>query len=200
MRRNRLTLILPVATLVVAASVTAVIAFYPGRLPNPASADRTGLLRWLVTRDLTQEPPETRQVLARRIEEEFGQGVDWAAVGKRLNDAQKEQVWSNVLVLLEPWLGDKVDGYSRLPESERPRYVDRTLELMETWKGAVALRSQGNPPGSHEKSQGLLQVFLGRIEQWAKAADPPRRKQIDKFLLDVQIRWLERNLLGAAAL
>ena len=55
MRKRRL-LLVAASGGIAAALVAAVVGFCWPRLPDPATADRDGLLRWLVTRDLGQEP------------------------------------------------------------------------------------------------------------------------------------------------
>lgn len=177
--------------------VAAVIGFCSPRLPDPATADRNGLLRWVVTQDLSQEPYERRLVLARRLEHEFGERVDWPAIGNGLTAEQKQRLWDNVLVLLEPWFADKVDGYFGVPEAKRPAFVDRTLELIENWRGAAALCA-GPPPGAGDgKRPGLLEVFAERVARWTRSASPQRGDQVRQFLLAVQTRWFQRALLGA---
>jgi len=179
--------------------VTVVIGFCAPRLPDPATADRNGLLRWVVTQDLSQEPYERRLVLARRLEHEFGERVDWPTVGNGLNEPQKQRLWDNVQVLLEPWFADKVDGYFAVREAERRAFVDRTLELIENWKGAAALCADPPPGAGDGKRPGLLEVFAERVARWTRSASPQRRDQVRQFLLAVQTRWLQRALLGAGA-
>jgi hypothetical protein len=182
---------------VVAGLATVVIGLCSPRLPDPATADREGLLRWLVTQDLSQEPLDTRLTLARRLEQEFGEKIDWAAVGKRLDGPQRDRLWENVALLLEPWFADKVDGYFRLPESGRPAYVDRTIELIDNWKGAVALAA--DPPAGNPcaKRPGLLELLAERIGRWMQSVTPHRRDEARQFLLAVQTRWLQGALLGS---
>jgi hypothetical protein len=185
----------------------AVVGFCWPRLPDPATADRDGLLRWLVTRDLAREPSATRLVLARRLEQEFSGKIDWAAVGQNLDGQQRDRLWDNVLLLLEPWFADKVDGYFRLPEPQRPAYVDRTLQLIENWKGATALSPGSRRAGSADGQEsagtagptGLIGLFVERIGHWTESVTPQRRQQVREFLLAVQSRWLQGALLGTGA-
>jgi hypothetical protein len=45
-------------------------------LPAPERADRDGLFRWLVLRDVPQEPWSTQLALVDRLEQEVERGVD----------------------------------------------------------------------------------------------------------------------------
>jgi hypothetical protein len=150
-----------------------------------------------VTQDLSQEPLDTRLTLARRLEQEFGSKIDWAAVGKRLDGSQKDRLWENVALLLEPWFADKVDGFFRLPESRRTAYVDRTVELIDNWKGAAALAADPSAGDPCVKRPGLLELLAERIGRWMQSVTPQRRDQARQFLLAVQTRWVQGVLLGS---
>ncbi len=182
---------------IAAAMAMAVAGFCSGRLPDPATADRDGLLRWLVLQDLSREPVETRATLARRLEQEFGGKIDWTAVGKKLDASQKDRLLENVALLLEPWFGDKVDGYFRLPEGQRQAYIDRTIDLIENLKGATALGAD-RPAEGRKKSPGLLELLAERIGGWMNSVTPQRRDQAKQFLLALQTRWLQSTLMGPA--
>ncbi len=178
--------------------VATVFGFWWPGLPDPATADRDGLLRWLVSKDLDQEPYETRQTLARRLEKEFGGEIDWAGVGAASTNEQRQRLWNNVLVLLEPWFADKVDGYFQLPEAKRPAFVDQTLQRIEDWKGATVLSPGGPAVPAGEQQPGLMELVVRRIGQWTESATPERREQVREFMLAIQVRWLRRALLGPA--
>jgi hypothetical protein len=178
------------------ATAMAIVGLCSGRLPEPATADRDGLLRWLVTRDLSQESAETRLALVRRLEQEFGGKTDWAAVGQRLDGPQKDCLCGNLTLLLEPWFADKVDGYFRLPENQRSAYVDRTVGLIENLRGAAALDAGRPAAPGHGKPPGLLEIFAQRIGAWMDSITPQRRDQAREFLLALQTRWLQGALLG----
>jgi hypothetical protein len=205
--RNRRLLLVLVSSGIAVVLVAGVVGFCWPRLPEPAAADRDGLLRWLVTQDLGQEPYDTRLVLARRLEQEFGGKIDWTAVGSQLDERQKDRLWENVLTLLEPWFADKVDGYFQLQAPQRPAYVDRTLQLIENWKGATALTAETRKSGSagrHESAgkagpTGLIEVVIQRIGRWTESATPERRQQVREFLLAVQARWFQAALFGPDA-
>lgn len=166
------------------------------RLPDPESADRDALLRWIVTRDLANEPPGTRQTLARRLEGEFRTGIDWDAIGAGLDRSQREQLWENVLVLMEPWYMDKVDGYFELAAAERPAYVDTIIDRIDDWGGVEAVCRENRAEEQPGAGSALLGGLLERIEVWQRQADGERRGQIRQFQMALQTRWLYRRLSG----
>lgn len=228
MRKHRVILVLTAVGLAVAlgVSVTAAVQLYCYRLPHPEHADRGELLRWLVVSDLSQESRDLQRTLVSRLEEEFSEEIDWEATAEKLNQPQRERLWQNVLVLLEPWFADKVDGYFKLPPAERTSYVDRLLDTVAVWSQVESLRqytadqAAGAPetPRTSTKtsagggsscqtgtksggtSAGLLKTLAEKTEQWKRQADPQRRKEINQFVLAVQFRWLARKLSSAPPL
>ncbi len=189
--RGILTIVTLAALLGVAVIVTAAL-FYP-QLPDPAVADRDGLLRWLVARDLSAESAETRRTLARRLEEEFQTGLDFDAA-EGLSPPQRKQLWDNILVLLEPWFIEKTERYFQLAAAQRTAYLDQVIDTITVWRGADSLRlTQTDGPGARPGPGGLLAALLGQVEQWKQRAGPQRRQQMQQLLLAVQMRWLMRG-------
>jgi len=204
-RKKREVLTLAVAALavltlavVLTVSVTAAVQFYQQRLTDPASADREELLRWLVVRDLSEESAQLRRTLAARLEEEFGgDRIDWNATAGQLDGTQRERLWQNVLLLLEPWFTQKVDGYFQLAATERLAYVDRTIDTIAVWRGVESLRSNSSENGQpHTPQPEFFPVLVERINQWQESATPEQRKRISRLLVAVQSRWLIRGLTG----
>jgi hypothetical protein len=169
-------------------------ALWP-RLPDPAVANREGLLRWLVTRDLGREPIEVQQVLARRLEEEFQEGLDWESTATRLSEPQRQRLWDNILVLLEPWFMEKVDRYFTMAAQERLAFLDRLIDMFTAWRGLDTLRPGVTGAAKPPKAEGgLLGALLGQVDQWQTSAEPQQGKRIGEFLLALQMRWLWRQL------
>jgi len=197
-----------VSALLILVVVAAIYVLNPP-LPKPAEADREEIVRWLVTRDLGRESSETRQILARRLEEEFGSGVDWESTKTQLSESQRNQLWENVVLLLEPWLLDKTQHYSQLPATERTAFLDELLDTVAIWRNIETLCGQTKDPGvaTHTQSSGqdvpsnaagrqqsLIERFFSQAEKCKAEAQPEDRQKIDEFLVAVQGRWLVRSL------
>lgn len=181
--------------LIGAASVTAVIAFYPSRLPDLRTADRSALLRCLVTRDLSRDAPDTLRMFAERLEEEFGQEkIDWQEAGGQLSTSQKEQVTANVRVLLEPWLEGKIDRFFATSKAQRTGFLDRTIDSIAEWRGAQALCE-----GTQGAGSGMDQwtAIVKQIDDWKGRAEPLQQQRINEFLAALQMQWLRRTFLGS---
>ena len=198
MQIPRKILILLFTTALLVVGVAASIALLYPQLPDPRTADREDLLRWLVSRDLRRESMETRHALACRFEEEFCTACntkadpDWESVEKRLDQSQRQQLWDNLPVVLEPWFLEKTDRYSELPQADRTAYLDRMLDMVAALSGIAVIRPSGNEAEDPSAAGGLQALLLGQVEQWKQKAEPPQREKIDRFLADMQMRLLLR--------
>jgi hypothetical protein len=180
-RRSTLLIVILVATAAVTAGVIWVTA-----LPHPRDASRDQLVHWLVLRDLRTEPAELRLALVRRLEEEFGENVDWDGVSEQLTQSQQQRVRDNLIVLLRPWFMDKLDGYLSLSMSEKVPYVDKLLDTITAWRGVDTLQAGAGTDGK----QKLFDIFMQRVVLWQKEAKPLRAEQIGDFMLAIQIRYV----------
>ena len=189
-RRGILWLVLAVA---LAVGIGVAIPLLPPRLPDPAVANRDQLLRWLVARDLAKESPKTRLVLIQRLEKEFHSGVDWEALKRNTTEAQRKQLWSNIPLLLGPWLNDRASAYSQLPQSERLQFIDEVIDSLTAWSGAEKLQPCKEPCAAQKNdSDGMLSAVLSQVEECKRTAEPKQRDHISHFLADLQLRFLLR--------
>jgi hypothetical protein len=192
MRRHRgILTVLVSAALLAAAAIAAAALLYPS-LPNPEHANRRELIRWLVTRDLTQVPTATRAVLALRLEEEFSGEIDWPATASELTDAQRLQLCENVPLLVGPWMQAKAGCYSTLSVAERMVYLDGLIDTLQQWRGLDEIA-----PASAAKGQSRPGLMAGAMEQVAvikEHADPAERAQLSEFMLALETRWTMREL------
>ncbi len=193
--RNRLLVILLLAFATLG-GVGAMGAFLlVTHLPHPEDASEDELMRWLVTQDLAAEAVEIRLAVAKRLEEESQSGVDWEAAARKLSVGQRQRLWENLPVLLEPWLMDKVDGYFGLIEGEQDVYLDRIIDTVRQWRGVDNLRPEdAAPSGTEPPSSGLMAVLCRRMEVLGEEAEPARRERLERFITAVQTRWFVRVL------
>jgi hypothetical protein len=189
-RKVILWLVLPLALL--ASGIGAAVPLLVSGLPDPAVANREELLRWLVARDLSQQSPETCLVLVRRLEEEFRDGVDWAALDGQLTEPQREQLWKNIPLLFGPWLSDKAAIYARLSNRERPKFMDEIFKTLVAWQGADRLQTKPTSDAPSATPRSLLAVFSDQVEATKRNAEPSERERISQFIWALQIRTLMR--------
>lgn len=181
-----------VAMLSVAAGAGFLIVYPP--LPDPATATRPELFRWLVLRDLDKESPEIRQKILSRVDTEFDDAGDIGTTIESLEESRRQMLWHNVTVLLEPWLLGKVAEYAQLPATQKIAYIDRFLDRAELWNkiGAACLKN-GASPGPKGGSS-VSRLIMEQIEQARNRAAPDEQRQIGAFMAAVQARWLWRQL------
>jgi len=159
------------------------------KLPDPADASREDLLRWVVTQDLNQHSPKTRLVLACRLEQEYRDGVDWQSLEERTTETQRRQIWKNIPLLLEHWLYMKSAAYSGLSSEKRQAFVDDSLDMLSTWRGAEQLC----PRQDDSTSGSLLSMLVEQVEKHRQNADPQQREQMTQYLLALEMRSLARK-------
>jgi hypothetical protein len=189
-RRGVLWLLLAAAMLVVGIGVG--LTVLRSGLPDPAVASRDELLRWLVTRDLAKESPKTRLVLVQRLEHEFCSGVDWDALKGKTSKEQRKQLWSNIPLLLGPWLSDKASVYSQLSEAKRLQFIDGVIDSLMTWRGADRLQDGNAGSTSQNAGGGLITAMFSQIEECKRDAPPQQRDCISQFVAALQFRFLTR--------
>jgi len=157
------------------------------RLPDPAVADRGGLIRWLVLRDLNAEPSEIRVALLERLEEEALAGnIDTAAFESEVAGQYRDRLWGNIQVLFDTWFSKKLESYLAIPTNERAVYLDATISEMERWKGVEKLRPHEGTDTT-PSTAAMLKLLGEQVTRQKEKASPERRQQIEEF--DTALRW-----------
>ena len=127
-RRRRL-LIVTVLGLLATASLVAVAA-YIQRLPDPNTADRRGLFRWLVECDLKDEPLDVQLSLMRRTEQELAAGIDFRDVMSMLDCDQRRRLVDNADQLARCWFQQAAGVYFAAPEGQRTAVLGQQLDAV----------------------------------------------------------------------
>lgn len=201
----RTILVLAVVAILVASAAAGTHLYMAYRLPDPETADREGLFRWIITADLSEYPTEIHQVLIQRLEEEITKSsenapeeegdIDWDAIEKKLPEKYRPQLWNNAQILLRPWFFNKMDEYDAVSTSEKIEIIDQMLDQTKIWKGLIRFA----PPGKIDKDKpGLCMAILlfGKTQEWKQDSTPEEAKRLDDFVAAIQARWLVRKCLG----
>src|SRR5712691_4738328 len=117
--RRRGILIVALLALSATASLVVAMAALIQRLPDPNTADRRGLFRWLVECDLKQESPDLQFTILRRVERELVAGVDFRDVMTVLKPGQRRLLLQNADLLARCWFRQAADNYFAAPEGQR---------------------------------------------------------------------------------
>jgi hypothetical protein len=196
--RGKLLLLISVALMGIAIGAGSFLIHYD--LPDPACANRQELFCWLALKDLNEQSRETRLILANRLEEECIKGLDWKAIGVKLDEAQQNRIWNNIPLLLRPWFVDKAKYYGKLTSEKRLIYVDRLIDILTAWRGIESLLPSRTKASEGEKdSAGLSNFLLNEIERTQRESDAPDREQIGELWNALKIRWLVRSLSSPTA-
>lgn len=173
------------------------------RLPDPATADREGLARWLVIADLTEHDDATCRALVDRFETLFADDetdVDFGGDSSSLSAAERDRVARNAERLKEIWFCSRVDGYCALGHSERDAYMDRQIRNIFRCAGIDRqfheAQSESRNLGSGEGSN-FVGDFFASISEWQASAPVAKREQMAKVVRTGLIRWLATYDLGA---
>ena len=194
-RYGLLTVLSLIAMLGVAAGAGLYYVYAP--LPDPSQATTEQLFRWLVTRDISQEPANVQQAIIHRLDSDLGSTNELADSIAQLNESRRAMLWTNIGTLLSPWLLEKVDEYAKLPAAEQPTYLDRFLDRVDQWsKIGAACQQETSIPGkkSDAKPDGSLNKLIAdRVAECSRHAEPGQQKRIAAFMAAVQGRWIVRQ-------
>jgi hypothetical protein len=171
-------------------------------LSDPASADREGLLRWLVLADLEEQPRDVCRTLVDRFEEVFvpETAADAPADASTLTDEQIARVERNVAVLKEVWFFARVDDYWSLDAAARPSFLDRQVcNIFRCAEFDCQFHDSrgGDANGDAAESVGR---FFDSIAQWRDQAPAGERERIREVVKAGLIRWLATHELSEQSL
>ena len=192
--RVRITVVLVVVAILGITATAATQLYMAYRLPDPETADLDGLFRWLVTVDLKDYPPETHQILIRRLEEELNSSkIDLSGDDGQLTDEYREQLWSNIELLMRPWFFGKMEQYYAAEPSEKIKVIDRLFDQSRAWQKIIDLA----PPGkiNAKRPQFDMVVFMTKkIKEWKRTSTPEEAKRLTEFVTVLKARWLLRQI------
>jgi hypothetical protein len=175
---------------------------YFTRMPDPQTADLRGLLRWLVTRDLSQESETTQEVLLSRIEYELQNGLELSSAGDQLTESQRALLATNADLLGQRWFAKLVDRYSALTAAQKPDFLNQQIDDVQR-SGMIKALSTITGEGS-KNPQNPWNSLTRRVGRWISRMEPPQRSQAEKLVAAVEgnlfLRTLKSPWLWPAAL
>ena len=160
---------------------------------------RDGIIRWLATRSLNEEPLGTRQQLATRIVDELDAGLKLNEVIDSLPDEEQTQLSANSLLLIEAWLHELAIVYEQLPVARREAFLDKHLDRVIGWDLANVISQQSTSDTTSATPLGSLQMSLrlfATIASWIERADETSRPRFQAFMTDIQKEWMARQMGG----
>jgi hypothetical protein len=168
------------------------VFLYASRMPDPATADLRGLLRWLVTRDLSNEDVAIQEQLLARLEAELRNGFDVAGARDQLTDEQRQALVANADLLGRRWFLKQVDRYFTRSDAKRGEYLSKQIDDIErsgVARTLSALLAEGDGP-----SKSMWASLSRRVERWTARLAPEQKAKAEQYVAAVQGNLLWRAL------
>jgi hypothetical protein len=165
---------------------------YATRMPDPATADLRGLLRWLVTRDLSTEDVAVQEQLLARLEAELRKGIALGDARDQLTDEQRAALVANADVLGRRWFLKQVDRYFAHADGERARFLSVQIDDIEQSGIAAALSALLAEDSGPSKS--MWASLSQRVQRWSARLAPEQKAQVHQYVAAVQGNLLWRTL------
>ena len=202
-------------------SLAATVQVYFFRLPDPSEADGPGIIRWMVTRDLSQESPDTRRRLLIRVLEVID-GQDLTAdsgkgsIDDQLGPQYRDIFWKNVDTLLEEWFHMQAERYAAAHVSDQTALLDQILndaQGLASFQKQDSKKTEGseNEPEQAQTAAGsssedknapetdsiaAAATFIQTINKWVDRAPPEKQKQLRHFAAALQARIAVKSFQG----
>jgi hypothetical protein len=174
-----------------AAMLAGGVFVYATRMPDPATADLRGVLRWLVTRDLDLETADVQEQLLGRIEQELRRGIELDGARDQLKPDQRAMLVKNADVLGRRWFFKQVDRYFAHSIPERLNFLNEQIDDIQKSGIAKALAKLAADGSNHEN---LWTSLSRRIQQWTAKLDAQHKAQAEQFVAAVQGNLFLRTL------
>jgi len=155
-----------------AVSAVSVVRAVRSELRREPAFDGAALGAWLAAPSVADEKPATLRRAARRLEQEFYEGVDRRAEYEALDDAERETYEANWLRLLVTLVRQHADAFAATPEHLREAFVNQRLTQFAGWHLPV--------DGRKVQAADILGADLGRRGE-AIRLGPAERERIRKF-------------------
>jgi hypothetical protein len=168
------------------------VFLYATRMPDPATADLRGLLRWLVTRDLSVEDVAVQEQLLARLEAELRKGLELGDAREQLTDEQRTALVANADVLGRRWFLNQVESYFAHADVERARFLREQIDDIE--RSGIATTLSALLSDERGPSQNMWGDLSRRVERWSARLAPKQKAQVQQYVAAVQGNLLWRTL------
>ncbi len=197
------------------ATLAAAVAALIQRLPEPETADRRGLIRWLIERDLREQPWDMRLRLVNRVEQELLAGVDLREVATMLDADQCRRLIDNGDELARVWFVREANHYAAVSPDQQPSLLGEQLDhvrrlgimdqlaAIEQWAAARAGRtgtaSAAKAETSEPQTPRTTAPFASsteRFQRWLAESAPAERAKLQDFFTAIRNRMVIEAVRG----
>ncbi len=164
-------------------------------MPEPETADRQGLFRWLVQTHLREEPQDIQTRLLNRVEQELANGIDLTQSLSQIDSSQRTRLLENVDRLAECWFFREAERFYAEPESGRltllRQQADRVKQLG-ILEQMAALEGHG---GDTAKAKlAAVADNARRVDRWLADVAPPQRERLSEYFTALRGALVWNNL------
>ena len=167
-------------------------------LPHPRDAGMRDLARWLLQRDLAEEPREIQVSLVNRLPTELKKDFTFPRQ-RSWSDNAHELLLQNVIFLGKVWFEERAGQYQQLNKTERLPFLVSQIITVSRWsvleaelsrpqlqdsESTTKLQAEG-APGPHP-AQGSLRLFQ-RIETWVQESKGKQRAILEQAVRDATL-------------
>jgi hypothetical protein len=160
---------------------------------------RDGLVCWLATRSLAEQPVSLRRDLANRIARELDYGLKLDGTEGALNDTRRRQLGENGLLLLEAWLGEQALRYAQLDAQGRASFLDERIDAFSRWNVAPLLGAGAAATGATVSANNSTAALFGlsrQLDTWIERAAPAEQNALRLLADDLRRQVALRALRG----
>lgn len=158
------------------------------------TAVRDGMICWLATRPLTDEPPATRLDLAQRIIADLNSGLRLGDLFAPLTPTQRDQLLANGRLLLEAWFHAEAKFFASLPADQRTSHLDRRIDEFSAWGIGEFFAATDAGVSKKQPSAADLIAFFAMIDGWIEAAAPATQPNLRRLADRMQQRIVWRQM------
>ncbi len=190
MKKSRGILILLLLICLSGAVAAAAVYVSVIRMPDPESADSRGLMRWLVQRDLSEQPHKVQRTIVDRLLVSLPSTDEWAD-DVELNDRQKSLLSRNSQLLKHVWFVSRVERFFQLPPEQHAPYLDEQIDMVARLsivsdELAKVMLDQRTSQDVGDEGMSLIRDMDGWI---AEASGSERERMLQAVSAGV-VRWL----------
>ena len=158
---------------------------YYGR-PDPHTASREAIVRWLAIGDVASQPPDVQDEFVDRLASELREDPDFSDVGAA-TATQRDRLAANVETLKARWFVSRIARHAELSGQPRTVHIDEQIATLLAWaKADMELNHQSSP------NRRSVDSFFADIERWiAEERDSGLQLKMKRAVNEGILRWLE---------
>ena len=177
---------------------------WPSARPDPATASREALLRYLVVGEIAAEEEEYQVALVDRLMNDFAENPDLpTGTAEQIPKGYREQLDLNLDTLKRAWFVSRCLRYREMSESAatqdvaKAAYLDEQIGAVLAWSRVdLQLSTAEGLADDDAQRAAYAGEFFGQIEQWIATAEAERATIMNRAVRDAILRWLSTRSLA----